>query len=34
MSWLPTWEKLDPQQKQFIKDLEKKLEEKRTISPV
>ena len=34
MSWLPTWEQLDPQQKQFIKDLEEKLKEKKTISPV
>ena len=34
MSWLPTWEKLDPQQQEFIEDLEKKLKEKRTISPV
>ena len=34
MSWLPTWEKLDPQQKDFIRNLDEKLKEKKTISPV
>ena len=29
MFWLPPWEQLDPQQKQFIKDLEEKLKEKK-----
>lgn len=34
MSWLPTWEGLDPQQEDFIGNLDKKLKEKKTISPV
>lgn len=34
MSWLPTWEELDPQQKDFIRNLDEKLKEKKTISPV